>query len=102
MDIVWTEAADRDVALLFNYLEQRSMPAARAFLRAIFAAAHDLESMPRMGKVCELQLEREFRELVVGTCKLFYTIDRERDRLVIARVWDTRQDPTKFFLPHVP
>jgi plasmid stabilization system protein ParE len=99
LEIVWTEAADRDVALAFDYLQGRSRRAARAFLRRIFAAVDDLERMPHLGKVCELELSREYRALVVGYHKVFYAIDSERDRIIIARVWDTRQDPTRLSLP---
>ncbi len=31
---------------------------------------------------------------------IFYYLEEER--LVIARLWDTRQDPTKFFVPDTP
>jgi hypothetical protein len=33
--------------------------------------------------------------------KVFYAIDGERDRIIIARVWDTRQDPARLSLPRV-
>ena len=100
MEIVWTEVADRDVARTFDYLKGRNVRAARAFLRSVFEAIEQLETMPQMGKVCELELAREYRALIVGPYKVFYTLQWDRETIVIARIWDTRQDPTRLFIPH--
>ena len=97
MEIVWCHSADRDLALIYGYLQSQSMRAARRFIRRIFDAVDLLTEMPRMGKISNLELERPYRELIVDHFKLFYAV--EHDRIVIARVWDTRQDPAKFFIP---
>lgn len=97
MEIVWSESADRDVAQVYAYLESQSYRAARRFIRRLFEAIDTLAEMPRMGKVSDVETEREYRELVVEHHKVFYYL--EETRLVIVRLWDTRQDPTKFFLP---
>lgn len=97
MEIVWSRAADRDVARVYGYLEERSLRGARNVLRQIFKSVDALVEMPRMGRVADLRLDREYRELVVGHFKLFYFI--EGRQIVIVRLWDTRQDPAKFFIP---
>lgn len=100
MEIVWSRAADRDLARIYSYLEPRSLRAVRGLLRRLFKAIDRLAEMPRMGTVADLGLEREYRQQVVEHYKVFYYVEEER--LVIARLWDTRQDPTKFFVPHTP
>ena len=96
MEIAWSRAADRDLARIYAYLEPLSLRAARGFLRRLFKAIDVLAEMPRMGTVAELGMEREYRQLVVEHYKIFYYVEEEQ--LVIVRVWDTRQDPTKFFV----
>jgi plasmid stabilization system protein ParE len=56
-----------------------------------------LAEMPMMGKVAELPTEREYRELVIEHYKIYYF--PEGSQLVIGRLWDTRRDPTQFFIP---
>lgn len=97
MEIVWSRSADRDLAQIYAYLEPRSRSAARGLLRRLFTAIDALVEMPRMGAVTDLDLEREYRHLVVEQYKIYYYV--EESRLVIVRLWDTRQDPTTFFVP---
>ena len=97
MEIIWSQAADDDLGQIYGYYEARSLRAARRLLRHLFEAIDLLVEMPRMGRLSPYQTEREYRELVVEQYKIFYY--SEGDQLVIARLWDTRQDPTKFFLP---
>ncbi len=100
MDIVWSQAADRDLAQIYGYLEPRSLRAARGLLRRLFKAIDVLAEMPRMGTVADLGMEREYRQHVVEQYKIFYYLEQEQ--IVIVRLWDTRQDPTRFFIPHSP
>ena len=97
MEIIWSRAADDDLGQIYGYHETRSLRAARRLLRHLFKAIDLLAEMPRMGMLSPYQTDREYRELVFEHYKIFYYL--EEDRLVIARLWDTRQDPTKFFLP---
>ncbi len=97
MEIVWSQAADRDVARIYAYLEPRSRRAVRGLLRRLFKAIDLLADMPRIGAVVDVGMKREYRQHVVEHYKNFYYIEQER--LVIVRIWDTRQDPTKFFIP---
>ena len=98
MKIVWSQAADRDLARIYAYLEPRSLRGIRGLLRRLFKAIDGLSEMPRMGSLAGLGTEREYRQHVVEHYKIFYYIDEQR--LVIVRLWDTRQDPTKFFIGH--
>ncbi len=53
-----------------------------------------------MGAVADLGTEREYRQHVVEHYKIYYYVEEER--LVIVRLWDTRQNPTTFFVPDPP
>ena len=97
MITVWSQAADRDLARIYAYLEPLSLRAARGLLKQLFKAVDALAEMPRMGTVVDLGMEREYRQVIVEHYKIFYYVEQER--LVIVRLWDTRQDPTTFFIP---
>ncbi|MEM7352130.1 MAG: type II toxin-antitoxin system RelE/ParE family toxin [Acidobacteriota bacterium] len=100
MEIIWSRAADRDLTKIYAYLEPRSLRAAREVLRHLFKAIDRLAEMPRLGTLTDLGAEREYRQFVVEHYKIFYYIGQEQ--LIIVRLWDTRQDPTKFFVPPSP
>jgi plasmid stabilization system protein ParE len=97
VEIIWSQAADRDVACVYAYLEPRSLEAARRFLRRLFDAVDTLAEIPRMGSPADLGLEHEYRYLVLDHYKIFYYVGDAK--VVVSRVWDTRQDPTQFFVP---
>ena len=78
MEIVWSRAADRDLARIYSYLEPRSLRAVRGLLRRLFKAIDLLAEMPRMGTVADLGLEREVRQHVVEHYKIFYYVEEER------------------------
>ncbi len=97
MDVVWSESADRDLAQIYDYFQSQSPRAARWFIRRIFQGIDALAEMPRMGKVAELGTEQEYRELIIEHYKIYYLL--RESQLVVVRIWDTRQNPTKFFIP---
>ncbi len=97
MEVIWSRAADRDLGRIYAFFEAHSTHAARHVLRRIFQAIDSLSELPRMGKVAEFELDKEYRELVVDQFKIYYFL--EGTQLVISRLWDTRQDPRKFFIP---
>ncbi len=101
MEVIWTRAADCDLARACDCLQGVSSAARQRFLQRIFSAVEALSRMPRMGKpVAEGGANPKYRALIVDHLKLFYFI--ESDRIVIVRAWDTRQDPSRFFIPNKP
>ncbi len=84
------------MARIYSYLEPRSLRAVRGLMRRLFRAIEMLAEMPRMGSVADLGTEKEYRQHVVEHYKIYYYVEEER--LVIVRLWDTRQNPTTFFV----
>lgn len=101
MEIVWTRAADCDLASACDYLGAVSPVAKQRFLRRIFSAVEALARMPYMGKPTDYEATgKKYRALIVEHLKLYYFI--ESSQIVIVRAWDTRQDPSRFFIPSQP
>ena len=62
----------------------------------VLARVGTLARHPEMGKV-SVEMEREYRELIVDKYRIFYRIEGEQ--VWIVRVWDSRRDPDEFFIP---
>jgi plasmid stabilization system protein ParE len=96
-EIVWSKAADRDIGRIYGFYEDKSLRAARKIVRRLFEGVDLLLEMPRAGALSRCRTEQDYRELVIDHFKIFYSLDGPR--IVIARVWDTRQDPSSLTLP---
>lgn len=98
--ILWTHSSDCDFARIHDYLKTLSRSAARFFAERLFSAVERMAEMPHLGKLADLGAEtrREYRVLVVDHVQVYYFL--EGDAVVIVRIWDTRQDPSRFFLPN--
>ncbi len=94
VEILWSDRADDDLAGIVSFIRQYSEDRAHQFVRDVFERVEMLEDFPEMGRVSELRLEYEYRELVVGTVKIFYRL--EGNQVLIVRVWDVCRDPATF------
>lgn len=92
----WTRAAHRDLGEIQAYLEPRSQKAWRALLSSLFQSIDRLIEFPRLGPAAEIEGPGEIRKLVVEHCVVVY--DVEPNRIVVLRIWDSRQDPARFSL----
>jgi toxin ParE1/3/4 len=93
-EILWADQADDDLEAIVTFTRQYSEDRAHQFVREVFERVEMLEDFPEMGRVSELRLEHEYREVVIGTVKLFYRL--EGQTVFIVRVWDVRRDPSTF------
>jgi toxin ParE1/3/4 len=93
-EILWADRADDDLEAIVTFMRRYSEDRAHQFVREVFERVEMLEDFPEMGRVSELRLEHEYRELVVGTVKVFYRL--EGHQVLIVRVWDVRRDPSTF------
>ncbi len=81
MEIVWSQAVDRDLARIYTFLEPRSLRAVRGLIRRTFRAIEVLAEMLRVGLVADLGTEREYRQHVVEHYKIYYYVGDERHKV---------------------
>nr|WP_294899729.1 type II toxin-antitoxin system RelE/ParE family toxin [uncultured Pedobacter sp.] len=98
LEIFWSLIAENRLRDIFNYYKVKAgLKVARKIANEIVEKTINLENHPKMGVVEELLIDRpqEFRYLVSTNYKIIYYINYETKRIVIANVFDTRQNPEK-------
>lgn len=96
-EIRWTHRAQRDLQQTYDYLSERSPRGARRVIARLVRAVAILPGKPELGKRSEYGIEQPYRELVISHYKIFYRL--KSHTIHVVRVWDTRRDPTDFFIP---
>lgn len=100
LEIFWSQFAEDKLQDIFNYYKLKAgVETASKIIDEIVDRTIALEHQPQLGIVEEFLTDRyyEFRYLVHGNYKIIYYINNERHRVVIANVFDTRQNPKKLF-----
>ena len=93
--INWSKRAERSYGKIIDYIaEEFGKTRARKYVASVYSEVNRLIANPKLGQVEPLLdgARYEFRRLVIGNLtKVIYRI--ADDRIEIADVWDTRQDP---------
>lgn len=98
LEIFWSQFAEDKLQDIFQYYKlQAGIKTARKMVEKIVDSTLHLGENPRMGTTEELlkDREQEFRYLISTNYKVIYYINAETKRIVIANVFDTRQNPKK-------
>ena len=98
LEIFWSELAENKLRDVFDYYKMKAgLKTARKIANQIVDKTLVLTENPRVGPIEELLSERpqEFRYLVSTNYKVIYYINFETKRIVIANVFDVRQNPQK-------
>lgn len=98
IEIFWSQLAENKLQDIFDYYKVKAgLKTARKIVNQIVDRTIDLDKNPKIGVLEELLADRiqEFRYLVVSNYKIIYYINEEKRRIIIANVFDTRQNPEK-------
>ncbi len=98
LEIFWSQFAEDKLQDIFYYYKHKaSLKVARKIINEIVDKTIDLDKNPKIGQLEDLLKERpqEFRYLVSSNYKIIYYANVETKRIVIANVFDTRQNPEK-------
>lgn len=94
----WTDFAKGELKRIFDYFHQNaSLKIAKQISKQIAEAADSLSNFPEMGAVEELLKNRpqNFRYIISTNYKIIYWINKDKNRIEISDVFDTRQNPIK-------
>lgn len=98
LEIFWTQLAENKLQDIFHYYKHKAnLKTARKIVFEIINETIDLDKNPEMGQIEEFLIERpqEFRYLISSNYKIIYYINMESERIIIANIFDTRQNPIK-------
>ncbi|MCH4824671.1 type II toxin-antitoxin system RelE/ParE family toxin [Gramella lutea] len=98
LTVYWTQLAEDKLEDIFHYYKYKaSKRVAAKLINGIIDTTIDLEKTPGIGQKEFLLKAREqdFRYLVFKNYKIIYWINKKQNRIEIANVFDTRQNPEK-------
>ena len=98
LKIFWTQfAEDKLQDIFYYYKEKAGIKTARKIINEIIDKTINLDESPKIGQIEEFLQDRpqEFRYLVSTNYKIIYYINLETERIIIANVFDARQNPDK-------
>lgn len=98
LKVFWTDFAKSELKNIFDcHKEKVSVKIAQQIVEQIVLTANELKSFPEMGTIEELLKNRpeSFRYIISTNYKVIYWINRDKERIEIVDVFDTRQSPIK-------
>lgn len=98
LKIYWTDFAKNELKNIFEYYkENASLSIAKNITKGIAKDTLKLSFQPYIGAKEPLLEDRkqEFRYLVYKNYKIIYWYNKEKERIDISDVFDTRQNPIK-------
>lgn len=98
LKIFWSQLAEDQLIDIFQYYKFKAgVKIAKKIVTDIVDKTIDIDKNPKIGQTEELLKDRkqEFRYLVSSNYKIIYYINLETQRIVIANVFNTRQNPEK-------
>lgn len=98
--VIWSNEALNDLEVIYDFLAEKSQPAAQSIVEGILDRAKQLESFPESGARHNLLNihSTEYRYLVEGHYKIIYTFQVQSHVVYITTIFDTRYDPEKLMI----
>lgn len=98
LKIYWTDFSKSELHQIFDYYRQKA--GTRVAIKLVEGIIYEtliLSEQPLIGQIEELLTDRTegFRFLVHKNYKIIYWINRDMNRIEIADIFDTRQNPLK-------
>jgi len=98
LEILWTQLAEEKLYDIFQYYKYKAgIKIAKKIITKIVDQTLILKQNSKAGQIEELLVNRkyEFRYLVSGNYKIIYYINKEINKIIVANVFDSRQNPSK-------
>lgn len=76
--IIWTDPVLSDLNEIAEYIALDKLDTARSLVKQVFSSVDRLEQFPESGRIPP-ELERSnYREIIVGPCRVFYRVDQSK------------------------
>lgn len=98
MKIVWSDLAKSNLKNIYSYYtEVANESISKSLINRILQQSRVLEHQPEIGQVEEnpAVINKGFRYLIEGNYKIVYKIFEDNNEILIATVFDTRQNPKR-------
>lgn len=95
MKVIWSPLAIDRAVEQARYIARDNPGAAEKWLKGLFAAAKQLERLPRMGRMVPEWESPDFRELSYGRYRIIYRIEAQQLSILTVRHSGRLLDPTE-------
>ncbi|OJV85901.1 type II toxin-antitoxin system RelE/ParE family toxin [Proteiniphilum sp.] len=98
LTVFWTDFAKNELKKIHHYHRKKvSVKVAQQISTQIVESTHILNNLPESGAIEELLQEKpqNFRYILSTNYKIIYWINKEKNRIEVVDVFDTRQNPVK-------
>ncbi len=76
--IIWTEPALSDLSEIADYIALDNFAAAQGLVQRVFSSVERLEQFPESGRVPPELSNSQYREVIVGPCRVFYRSEQDK------------------------
>jgi toxin ParE1/3/4 len=90
VELIWTEAALRDLEDIADYIALDKPGAAKAFVERVFESVDRLRLFPESGRVPPELPEFSYREVICSPCRIIYKMTDQK--VAILFVMRSEQD----------
>lgn len=90
--VIWSDEALKDLESIYEFLEQKSQPAAQQLIENILGRSRQLETFPESG-ASQVSALKNYRYLVESHYKIMYSYQIENHTVFILTIFDTRRNP---------
>ncbi|MBF6609823.1 MAG: type II toxin-antitoxin system RelE/ParE family toxin [Chryseobacterium sp.] len=100
--VYWTYFAKKELKNIYDYYKIKASPkVAEKLATGIVEKTTSLEFRTEIGQNEDLPLDRQenFRYLIFKNYKIIYWFNKDKNRIEISDVFDTRQNPLKIKRP---
>ncbi len=98
LTVYWTDFAKNELRKIFDYHKEKvSLKVAKRIVQQIIGETKKLSNFPEIGPIEQLLEERAqtFRYIISTNYKIIYWTNETKNRIEIADVFDSRQNPKK-------
>lgn len=75
--LIWTEPALQDLEEIAEYIALDDLAAAQRLVTNLFSVVENLEEFPESGRRPSELEHTQYREKIVGPCRVFYRVEKE-------------------------
>ena len=75
--LIWTESALQDLEEIAEYIALDDVGAAKRLVKNVFSTVERLEDFPDSGRRPPELKRTQYREKIVGPCRVFYRVEKE-------------------------
>lgn len=95
--VIWSSEALVDLEVIYDFLSEKSQPAAQRIIESLLERTRQLEDFPESGVRQESikSNHKEYRYLVEGNYKMIYSFQPDNKVVYIEIIFDTRYNPDK-------